>query len=132
MGVDVQRSVFYWVVRGFDRDGTSYLVDHGTAVSFDDLSSLGETYECAYGIVDTGYRTQEMYEEIHQRRPFWFGAKGFERMPQPYKMTGVDPFAVVQGKVKKSGYQSAQYQQGRMAGGTIEAEERDELELVYL
>ena len=102
LGVDVQRSVFYWVIRGFDRDGTSYLVDHGTAVSFDDLSSLGETYECAYGIVDTGYRTQEMYEEIHQRRPFWFGAKGFERMPQPYKMTGVDPFAVVQGKVKKA------------------------------
>ena len=101
LGVDVQRSVFYWVVRGFDRDGTSWLVDHGTAVSFDDLTALGETYECAYGIVDTGYRTQEMYEEIHNRRPFWFGAKGFERMPQPYKMTAVDPFAVTQSRVKK-------------------------------
>ena len=102
LGVDVQRSIFYWVVRGFDRDGTSWLVDHGTAVSFDDLTALGDSYECAYGIVDTGYRTQEMYEEIHARKPFWFGAKGFERLPQPYKMIGLDPFAVTQGKVKKA------------------------------
>ena len=102
IGVDVQRSIFYWAIRGFDRDGTSWLVDHGTAPSFDDLSSLSETYEVAYGIIDTAYRTQEMYEEIYARRPFWFGAKGFERLPAPYKMTGIDPFTPVQGKVKKS------------------------------
>jgi len=92
IGVDVQRSIFFWVVRGFDKDGTSWLVDHGTAPSFDDLTALAETYECAYGICDTAYRTQEIYEEIHARKPFWFGARGWERLPHPYKITGVDPF----------------------------------------
>lgn len=102
LGVDVQRSIFYWVIRGFDRDGTSWLVDHGTAPAFDDLMSLASTYECAYGIIDTQYRTQEMYEEIHARRPFWFGCKGWERLPHPYKMTGVDPFSPVKNaKLKK-------------------------------
>ena len=98
LGVDVQRSVFFWVVRGFDKDGTSWLVDHGTAPAFDDLQQLAETYQAAYGVIDTGYRTQEMYEEIHNRRPFWFGAKGWERLPHPYRMTSVDPFSAVKGQ----------------------------------
>jgi hypothetical protein len=103
IGADVQRSVFYWVVRGFDRDGTSWLVDHGTTVTFDDLQELANTYEAAYGIVDTAYRTQEIYEEIYNRRPFWFGARGWERLPHPYKMTGVDPFNPIKGQKKQKG-----------------------------
>ena len=103
LGVDVQRSVFYWVMRGFDRDGTSWLIDHGTAVTFDDLQSLAITYEAAYGIIDTAYRTQEMYEEIHNRSPFWFGAKGWERLPHPYKMSAVDPFNPIKGQKKQKG-----------------------------
>ena len=91
LGVDVQRSVFFWVVRGFDRDGTSWLVDHGTAPAFDDLSAIADEYECAYGICDTGYRTHEMYQEIAARQPFWFAAKGWDRLQHPYKMTGIDP-----------------------------------------
>lgn len=98
IGVDVQRSMFYWVVRGFDADGTSYLIDHGTAPSFDDLEALANNYGCSYGIVDTGYRTQEMYEECHARRPFWFAAKGWDRLQQSYRMSNVDPFTPVQGK----------------------------------
>ena len=57
-----------------------------------------QAYECAYGICDTAYRTQEIYEEIHARRPFWFGARGWERLPHPYKMTGVDPFSPMKDK----------------------------------
>jgi len=91
VGVDVQRSIFYWVVRGFDRDGKSWLVDHGTAPAFDDLTAVAAEYECAYGVIDTGYRTHEMYQEINARRPFWFGCKGWDRLQHPYKMTDVDP-----------------------------------------
>jgi len=98
LGVDVQRAIFYWVVRGFDPDGTSYLIDHGTAPTFDDLEALAENYGCSYGIVDTGYRTQEMYEEVWNRRPFWFAAKGWDRLQQSYRMASVDPFSPVQGQ----------------------------------
>ena len=100
IGVDVQRSIFFWVIRGFDADGTSYLIDHGTAPTFDDLEALSENYGCSYGIVDSGYRTQEIYEEVHARRPFWFAAKGWDRLQQSYRMGSVDPFSPIPGKKK--------------------------------
>ena len=62
LGVDVQRDHFVWVCRGFDRDGTSYLIDNGTAPAFSDLMEIAKGYEATHGVIDTGYRTQEIYE----------------------------------------------------------------------
>lgn len=92
IGVDVQQDHFVWVVRGFDKDGHSYLIDNGLVPSFTDLQEICGKYEVSKGIVDTGYRTQEMYEEIHNRRPFWFGAKGWAKMPKSYRISQLDPF----------------------------------------
>jgi len=100
IGVDVQRSVFFWVVRGFEPDGTSYLIDHGTAPTFDDLETLAENYGCSYGCCDSGFRTQEIYEEVHGRRPFWFAVKGWDRLQTSYRMGQVDPYAANQSKHK--------------------------------
>lgn len=102
IGVDVQRAVFYWVIRGFDADGTSYLVDHGTAPTFDDLEALAENYGCSYGCVDTGFRAQELYEECFNRRPFWFAVKGWDRLQTSYRMNQIDPFSPVQGQTGKA------------------------------
>uniref|UniRef100_UPI0032B2F688 terminase gpA endonuclease subunit n=1 Tax=uncultured Limnobacter sp. TaxID=199681 RepID=UPI0032B2F688 len=92
LGVDVQRNYLVWVCRGFDVDGTSWLIDNGTAAVFEDLTALMERYEVSRGIIDTGYRTQEVYEFIHNSRPFWFGAKGWETMPTSYRIAKLDPF----------------------------------------
>ena len=103
LAVDVQRNYFVWVIRGFDVDGQSWLIDNGTAPSFTDFSALIDRYEVSYGIVDTGYRTQEIYEEIHRHRPFWFGAKGWDKLPQSFRLTKIDPFSVTpQGKKRAS------------------------------
>lgn len=93
IAADVQRDHFVWIVRGFDRDGRSYLIDNGLAYTFEDLHAIGQKYECAKGIIDTGYRTQEIYEAIFNFRPFWFGAKGQDKMQTSYRINNLDPFA---------------------------------------
>ena len=103
LAVDVQRNYFVWIIRGFDVDGQSWLIDNGTAPSFTDFTALIDRYQVNYGIVDTGYRTQEIYEEIHRHRPFWFGAKGWDKMPTSFRLAKLDPFsATPQGKKRAS------------------------------
>jgi len=91
LGVDVQRDHFVWVCRGFDKDGTSYLIDNGTAPAFSELMEIAKRYQASHGCIDTGYRTAEMYSEIYMARPFWFGIKGWERLATSYKVTQIDP-----------------------------------------
>lgn len=95
LSADVQRSHFWWTCRGFNESGESWLIDHGMCPSFDDLDSVFETYDCRYGIVDTGYgdRTQEIYEQIWRRRGSWWGIKGWKTMTLPYKHNAIDPFS---------------------------------------
>ena len=103
LSVDVQRNYFVWIVRGFDLDGTSYLIDNGTAPAFADLKSLVDRYSVDRAIIDTGYRTQEIYEEIFAERHFWFGAKGWAKMPTPYRLTKIDPFTVFKKQARRGG-----------------------------
>jgi phage terminase large subunit GpA-like protein len=92
ISVDVQRANYFYVIRGFDSDGKSYLIENGIAFNFDELNELAKAYKCTQGIVDTGYRTQEMYQEIYASMPFWFGAKGIDNMTTSYKISQLDPF----------------------------------------
>lgn len=94
MSVDVQRDHYYYIVRGFDRDGTSFLIDHAMVPTFADLDQAFETYQCHYGVIDTGYgdRAQEVYEQLFLRRRTWTGIKGWQSMSVPYKVNLIDPF----------------------------------------
>ena len=95
MSVDVQRSHFYYIVRGFDKDGSSYLIDHSMVPTFADLDDAFATYECHYGVMDTGYgdRAQECYEQLFLRRRSWTGIKGWKSMATPFKVNQIDPFS---------------------------------------
>tara|TARA_R110000824_G_scaffold180061_1_gene360440 strand:+ start:533 stop:2389 length:1857 start_codon:yes stop_codon:yes gene_type:complete len=94
MAVDIQRTHFVWIVRGFEEDGTSFLLDHGYAPSWADLDSAFVKYDCSACVVDTGFgeRTQEAYEAIYQRRNRWWAAKGWRSFAHPYAVKAVDPF----------------------------------------
>lgn len=94
LSVDIQRTHFVWLVRGFDEDGTSYLIDHGYAPAWADLDSAFVRYDCSAAVVDTGFgeRTQEAYEAIYQRRAKWWAAKGWRGNVHPYAVKAVDPF----------------------------------------
>tara|TARA_R110002167_G_scaffold143936_16_gene333568 strand:- start:5628 stop:7412 length:1785 start_codon:yes stop_codon:yes gene_type:complete len=94
ISVDVQRTYFVWIVRGFDKDGTSYLIDNGTAQDFEDFAPIIDRYEIQKGVIDTGYRTQEIYENIYTNPRFWVGVKGWDKMPTPYRLTRLNPYSV--------------------------------------
>ena len=94
MAVDIQRTHFVWLVRGFDSDGESFLLDHGFCPSWADLDSAFVKYDCSACVVDTGFgeRTQEAYEEIYQRRSRWWASKGWKSFAHPFAVKAVDPF----------------------------------------
>ena len=105
LGVDVQRTHFWWVVRGFDMDGTSYLIDHGAAASWEDLDAFMKNYDCVAAVCDTGYgeRAQECYEEIWKRRRTFWGCKGWAKLTAgPYKVAALEPFTGKAGKRSKN------------------------------
>lgn len=95
MGVDTQTDSFWFVVRGFDRDGTSYLIDCGQVASFSELDIAYEQHKCHAAIIDcAGDRTSEIYEEVFRRRSKWFGSRGWKNIQgeQPYRLQMKDPF----------------------------------------
>ena len=95
MAVDVQRAHFVWLVRGYDQDGTSYLIDHGYAPSYTELDDIFSRYECSALVMDTGFgeRTQENYEAIWRRRSKWWASKGWKSLTTPVSIKAIDPFS---------------------------------------
>lgn len=94
MSIDVQRAHFVWIVRGFDKDGRSYLVDNGNSPSWSDLDTTFLNYDVAAAVVDTGFgeRTQECYEAIYRRRNRFWACKGWRKLTTPVAIKSVDPF----------------------------------------
>lgn len=93
MAADTQTDHYRYTIRGFDRNGDSYLIDFGTAPSFVDLDAKFEAMQCHKGIVDcAGDRTAEVYDEVYRRRGLWFGSRGWSKMQEPYRLQRKDPF----------------------------------------
>ncbi len=95
IAADTQTDSFWFVVRGFDRDGKSYLVDCGQVASFGELDEKFDQHKCHVGIIDwAGDRTAEIYEQVFKRRGTWFGSRGWNDLGQgqPYRMQMKDPF----------------------------------------
>ena len=92
LAADVQRAALFWIVRGFDRDGKSYLIDSGKCADFADVKGFFEKYGCCYGVVDSSFRTQEVYEFVFDNRPAFFAVKGWEKMASGVRFANVDPF----------------------------------------
>lgn len=93
LAVDTQTDHFRYIVRGFDRDNNSYLIDFGSVAGFKDLDEKFAQFHCSKAIIDcAGDRTQEVYEEVYKRRNHWFGSRGWKNMAEPYRLQQKDPF----------------------------------------
>ena len=70
-GVDVQRKSFYWTVRAWMPNMTSFNVAHGQAFTWMEIEQVmnawyrdhaGGRYQVSLGVVDSGYQTDDVYK----------------------------------------------------------------------
>jgi len=100
-GVDVQKDHFYLVIRGWGVGEESWLIRACRAESWDDVISIlfktgykrvstGEIFNVRLACIDSGYRTDEVYDVcrrwIHLAKP----VKGNEHLPVPYRISHID------------------------------------------
>lgn len=88
MAVDVQQTELWWVVRAAMADGTSYLVDYGTAIGWDSIRQIfaqdyptpsGTRIAPRFGIVDSGYAARSLagvYDFVGSMPQSWAAYKG--------------------------------------------------------
>lgn len=74
--VDVQKQDLWYVVRTWDRDGNSRLLESGKVLSFSEISKIQEKHQIAANAVflDTAYRTEEVKYILAKNK--WLGLNG--------------------------------------------------------
>lgn len=97
---DVQQNGFYYGIRAFRQDESSALVAEGFVDSFDALDRIfGRSYPMDGGgemfltsvAVDSGFRTDEVYDWARRRGRFVYVFKGATHsMKSPYRPTRID------------------------------------------
>lgn len=101
--VDVQQDHFWWEVRAYAHGVSSYLVDYGQASSWSDLTEIlidreypseyGEARKIVRAGIDSGYRTDEVYQYCAQYPEVCVPVKGdssHSPLAPPYKMSSIE------------------------------------------
>lgn len=101
--VDVQQDHFWWEVRAYAHGVSSYLVDYGQASSWADLTEIlidreypseyGEARKIVRAGIDSGYRTDEVYQYCAQYPEVYVPVKGdssHSPLAPPYKMSSIE------------------------------------------
>ncbi len=99
IAADVQRELIYYSVRAWGQDEESWLVDYGRLPTLEDLWDVArteypiegtdETVRPKKGFIDSGFRTQEVYEFCSNSRRTFFPTKGWSKLNQPVKKAAV-------------------------------------------
>lgn len=101
-GVDVQQGYCYWVVRAWGVGMKSQKIACGQAMTLDDVANIMDTYwqiedswkkmQVNLYAVDSGYRTEEVYDLCYNNQPYAIAVKGSSRpMPTKYKISPTAP-----------------------------------------
>lgn len=84
-GVDVQKDQFYWTIRAWGTSMTSWNVAHGMADTWNDVEYImnlpyqdrnGKTYQVNLCAIDSGDRTDEVYDFIAKNQDWTVPVKG--------------------------------------------------------
>lgn len=117
-GVDIQGDCIKYVVRGFNKHTTSYLVDYG--VLFGDTNKKeiwdiledtvnmvyeginGNDYHISRVFIDSGWRTHEVYKFCKRNKSRFIPVKGYEKQQLPVISTKVEVSSKLDKKKKTS------------------------------
>lgn len=99
-GVDVQRKSFYWTVRAWRENMTSYNVAHGQVLAWSEVESVmnkvfldsnGGRYQVNLCLIDSGDQTDMVYDFCSVNRDWALACKGSsERMVTHFTVRKVD------------------------------------------
>ena len=99
-GVDVQRECFYWTIRGWRANMTSYNLCHGKAFTWQEVEyAMNRTYRDKAGqpaivnlcCVDSGDQTDDVYDFCLKNREWAVPVKGAsQKMPGRFRRTIID------------------------------------------
>lgn len=99
-GVDCQKDCYYWTIRAWGLNMTSWNIAHGcvqTKIEIERImdgvfkSRSGKPYQVALYAIDTGYDTDSVYDYIASHSDCVVPVKGSSRpMTQRYKMSYID------------------------------------------
>lgn len=100
-GVDVQKSKFYYTIRAWGANYTSWNITHGEAFSFDDIEEImNATYKNKYGeefqvnlcCIDSGDNTEDVYDFCYSNSEWATPIKGSSRDMQTrrYNISVID------------------------------------------
>lgn len=98
-GVDVQENCLYWTIRAFGEFFTSQNIAHGQAFSFGEVERMmnlefkkesGEKLMVALALIDSGDRTDEVYDFAAQNSDWCLPCKGTSAMMSHYRLSTVN------------------------------------------
>lgn len=98
-GIDVQKDCCYWVIRAWGDYMTSQLVAHGRVETFDEIERImnleftlpsGDTAMVNLVLMDSGDRTDEVYEFCYHNADWALPCKGTSTMTSHYKLSVVN------------------------------------------
>lgn len=100
MGVDVQLNHFWWGVRAWGSELTSWLVDYGRAETWAEIEKVlersyadfnGEIYKINLACIDSGYNTDEVYKFCAKHQGLCIPTKGSSKpLTARYNVTILD------------------------------------------
>ena len=98
-GIDVQENCLYWTIRAFGDYFTSQNIAHGQAFSFGEVERImnlefkkesGAKLMVALALIDSGDRTDEVYDFAAQNSEWCLPCKGTSTMMSHYKLSTVN------------------------------------------
>lgn len=99
-GVDVQKDCFYWTIRAWGTRLTSWNISHGKVETWDEIEEImdtvftsedGKTYQVNLYAVDSGDRTDEVYDYIATHSDCAIPVKGSSRpILQKYNISTIE------------------------------------------
>ncbi len=99
-GVDVQKNYFVWTIRAWGTSMTSWNIAHGLAETWDEVeyimnlpykNSKGQSFQVNLSAIDSGDRTDEVYDFIAMNQEWAVPVKGSSSpLLSRYKMSMID------------------------------------------
>jgi len=86
---DVGRDYLAVTLRGWGEKGESWLIDYGMCPDFKAVTEFCEPYELTMGMMDSGFRTQEVYEFCSRSDRVWWPSKGHDTQNEPVRASSI-------------------------------------------